>query len=321
MNNPENLAIDIEEQREWLNTYKSENGLPWSTLATQIGVPQGTISAFGGGTYAGNTKRIADAVYRFRQLLAKRTEIEVAAPPLPNYYETPTSRRMTAILNYAQARGRIAVIATSPGLGKTETLTNYAHSSSNVWVATMSPATSTMNNMQIAVLETLGETDVKGNPQAMSKRIKKHVAGSGGLIAIDEAQYLDHKAQEEIRSWNDDPKCSIGVCLLGNEDVLRRLELGSRKDDFARLASRVAQRLIAVVPEAGDVLALADAWGVEDRDMREFLLSLRSQPGALRTLTMMMETASMLAAADRIPLSLAHMQEGWALQSQRGLAA
>lgn len=329
MNNPTNMPIDIEEQRSWLVRHKADTGLPWPAISKPAGIPKGTISNFAGDTYEGNNQNIAEIIFRYRQVLTTRAEIDVEAPDLPGYFETPTSRRVNAILNYAMARSRIGVVATESGLGKTTTLENFRASATPVWLATMAPSSAGVNNMQIAILESMGETDAKGTPQALSRRIKDRVRASGGLLILDEAQFLSEKSLEELRTIHDDAMKralidgtrGVGICLVGNTDVLLRLELGRQKDAFARLASRVAQRVIAYHAVEGDVLALADAWRIQDEDMRRFLLGLRQVPGSLRTLTFMLESAWMLASGDGKPLSLSYLQEGWALQSQRQLAA
>ncbi|HEX8485723.1 AAA family ATPase [Sphingomonas sp.] len=322
MNNPEALPLDIAEQQAWLSGHKAETGLSWSQLAPKIGVPNGTLSQFPTGAYKGDLKKIAEAVYRYRQLLIAQAEIAIEMPEPPAFFVTPTTRRIMTMLTIAQ-RGRMTVIAGGPGTSKTETCHHYQASVSNVWIATMAPSTSGIPAMQYTVLEALG-VDVdgrKGTTVALTARIKGLLANTGGLLIIDEAQHLAGKSLEEIRSWHDDPKVRIGVALVGNEDVLTRLTLGSRKDEFARLASRIAQRMIFRGPQDGDALALADAWNVIDDDQRAFIVATARQPGGLRTCTMMLETAFMLASAENNTLQVAHLHDAWAHLSIRQMAA
>lgn len=320
MNNPENLPIDLDEQRAWLNAKKAETGLPWTDLGKQIGVAHQTLAAFANAKYAGDNRNVAEHVYRWRQALAQRASIEIEAPTMPSYFETPTSRRITAHLSFAQTRGRITLVATEPGMGKTEAMKNYALAMPNVWVATMAPSTAGVNNMQIEVLASMGEDNARGTPQALTRRIRKQIGGTGGLIAIDEAQNLTEKALDELRGWND--ATGIGICMLGNTDVLNRLETGSRKAALARLASRVGQYMVAVAPVAGDALAQADAWKISDEAARRFLVELvTKRPGGLRTGSYVLETASMLAASEGQPLMVNHLQEAWSLRASRQIAA
>lgn len=318
MNNPDTLPLDIAEQRSWLVAHKSETGLSWSALAPKIGIPMGTLSPFAGDSYAGKLQPIAEAIYRYRQLLTAQAEIAIEMPEPPSYFDTPTGKRILTMLSIAQ-RGRITVVAGGPGTSKTTTLRHYAASVSNVWIATMKPSTNGINTMQQRVLAAMGKPDAKGTPLALTNLIESLLRNSGGLLVIDEAQHAGEKAMEEIRGWHDET--GVGICLVGNEDVLQRLTLGNRRDAFARLASRVAQRLIFRGPVDGDTLALADAWNVQGDAERAFLVSIGKQPGGLRTCTMLMETACMLAAVEKSTVGLTHLQDAWAHLATRQLAA
>ncbi|QPT08609.1 AAA family ATPase [Sphingomonas paucimobilis] len=308
MINPNAQPIDIAEQQTWLADHKKERSLSWSQLSAKIGVAQSTLSMFPGGGYKGDNAPIAQAVFKYRQYLKSQADVAVEMREPPAFYPTPTGKRIQTMLSIAQ-RGRIVVIAGAPGTSKTKAIQNYRASISNVWISTMSPSTAGVNTMQQEVLESFGEADAKGTPRALSKKIVSFVKDTGGLIVIDEAQHTSELALEEIRSWHD--RTGIGIALVGNEDVLTRLTLGSKADAFARLASRVAQRYIFRGPQDGDALALADAWDVHDDEQRAFIVGIAKQPGGLRTCTMMMETACMLAASENNELTLEHLRDAW----------
>jgi DNA transposition AAA+ family ATPase len=310
--------INIVEQRAWLLSYKAESGAGWNDLGKRIGIAGGTISAFGVDKYAGDNEKIAVAIARFRQSIALQAEIEVEAPDIPEWFDTITSSQIEKLLGWAQ-RGRIVVIAAGPGTGKTKTIEHYRNSVSNVWVATMAPSTRGVNNMQMEVLAALGERDIKGTPQALSRQIKQRIWQSDGLIVIDESQHLSEQAIEEIRSWHDATK--IGIALVGNETVIGRLEGGTRKAAYAQLYSRVSMRLVRNVPLPEDAMALARAWSIDDAAMTAFVQRVARLPGGLRSCTMMLELATMMAASEQTARNLTHLQDAWAQLSLRPLAA
>lgn len=311
-------SIETAAERRWLLDYKERTRLSWSDLGSQTGVPSGTLSQFGAATYAGNNDRVAADVARFRQKIAAQTNLDAEAPKIPEWYDTPTATRIMSLLSWAQ-RGRITVVATGPGTGKTKAVEHYRDLMSNVWVATMAPSTAGVNNMQIATLEVLGERDARGTPQSLSKRIMDRVRRSGGLLVFDEAQHLSERSIEEIRFWHD--KTGIGVALLGNEQVVSRLEGGSRRAAFAQLYSRVGMRHIQSVPQTDDADALAAAWGVTDPQQLQFIRRNSQRPGGLRGITMMMELATMIAAGEGGPLSLSAMHAAWGQLATRSVEA
>jgi DNA transposition AAA+ family ATPase len=318
MNNPENLPVDVTEQREWLLEHKRVAGSSWTALASQTGIPHGTLSVFAGGKYQGDNERLAREIYRFRQHLSTQADLAMEAPDVPEYYETPTARRLQSLLTWAQ-RGRIVAAATGPGCGKTKALRNYRDAMSNVWLVTGKPSCSGVNNMQIEVLAALGERAARGSMQVLSQRIRDRVRNTGGLLAFDEAQELSERALNEIRSWHDDT--GIGIALFGNETVIARIEGGNRRAAFAQLYSRIGMRLVQNLPLADDARALADAWEVHDQKQTDFIIKKSQQPGGLRTVTMMMELATMVASSEKRDRELSHLQDAWAQLVSRPLAA
>lgn len=320
MNDPTTATLDIEEQRKWLINHRASTGLSWSELAKRIDMKQGTISQFGSVKgYAGDERRLAEKVYRYRQLLDEQAKIEVEAPELPDFFDTPTSDKITTMLGWAQ-RGRIVVVATGAGLGKTKTALMYGACYPNVFIATMSPSTAGVNNMQIEVLDALGERDAVGTPQKLSRRIRERVKNmSKPLIVIDESQHLSEKAIEEIRSWHD--ATGVGIALLGNIKVMQQLEGGTRSAAFAQLYSRVSMRLIQPLPMIEDADALAKAWNLQDEAATNFLRRIVRMPGGLRGGTMALELASMMAAANKTHVDKDYLEAAWSQLSQRAIAA
>lgn len=320
MNDPTTANIDIEEQRKWLSDHRTSTQLSWSELSKRIDIPQGTLSQFGSiKGYAGDNTRLAEKVYRYRQLLEEQARIEVEAPELPDYFSTPTSEQIIALLTWGQ-RGRIVVVATGAGCSKTKTAKYYRACFPNVFMATMSPSTAGVNNMQIEVLEALGERDAVGTPQKLSRRVRERVKNMAkALIIIDEAQHLSEKAIEEIRSWHDDT--GVGIALLGNIKVMQQLEGGTRSAAFAQLYSRVSMRMIRPLPLQSDADALAKAWKVTDQDTLNLVRKIVGMPGGLRGGTMALELAWMIAAADQRPLAKEHLQDAWSQLSARAIAA
>ena len=315
MTRSENLEFDIEEIRQWLIEHKRATGISWTTLAKRTGLPAGTISQFGSDNkYKGDETRIANAIASYRQGLTNQAELAVDLPEVPSFIATETSQQMLSNYRWAH-RGRMCVIATGPGTGKTESAKHYRECLPNVWLTTVTPSTSGVNTMQVELLRAMGERHAKGTPQALSTRIRDRVEGSKGLIIFDEAQHLSEKAIEEIRSWYD--LTGIGIVLQGNADVIARLEGGSRRAVFAQLYSRVAMRLVRNLPLQNDAAMIAEAWKIEDARQIQEIVKISQRPGGLRGVTMTLELASMLASVEQRAVSLSDIQDAWTQLSSR----
>lgn len=321
MNDPSATPIDIAEQKSWLADLRASTGLSWSELAKRTDIPSGTLSQFGSEKgYSGNEKAVAEKVFRYRQMLAQQASTQAEAPSRPGYFETPTSKQLTQMLAFAQ-RGKIVVAAMGPGLGKTETARQYKACFGNVFMATMRPSTAGVNNMQIALLRAMGEKNAVGTPQKLSERIIERVENlESPLILFDESQHLSEKSIEEIRSWHD--AVGVGIALFGNAGILQRLEgTGGRSSTYAQIFSRIGLRMVRGQPLIGDIDALAEAWGIFDDDIVAYLHKIGILPGGLRGLTHALELASMIATAERSPLTVGNIQDAWAQLSSRAVLA
>jgi DNA transposition AAA+ family ATPase len=289
--------------RSWLNEHKEQSGLSWTEIARLTDVASSTLSLFAGAKYAGDNDKVAARVLAYRDRLAVQAEIAGDAPLIPDWYETETSRRLTTLLRWAQS-GKIVLIVTTPGLGKTKAARRLAERDPNVWLATMAPSTAGVATMAIEVGAAVGLGDLKGSPQQLSRQIRTHIENKNGLLIIDEAQELTDKALNEIRGWHD--RTGVGIALLGNEKVVGQLD--TRKSALAQISSRFSIKHVQAQPLEGDMDALLDAWSIQQPDQRAFLSRIGAMPGALREMTQTLEVALMAAFGTGQPLSLEHLR-------------
>jgi hypothetical protein len=316
MNHPDAIVIDVEEMRAWANAEKDLRSYSWSQFAALIGIAAGTLQPWCKNNYAGNNEKIAREVFKYRQMLESQEERGNGILPEPGFFETPTSRRLEALMVIAHM-GRITVGATGPGTGKTMVARKYAASASNVFLSTMMKSTKDLRAMMLTVLMSLNVNVGSGWRMNLSQQVMDRVKGRKALLVIDEANHLSYDSIEEIRSWHD--LTEVGICLLGNEELLARIEGGPKSHAFARLNSRIAQRHIQNLPLEGDVSALCDAYGITDSGMRRMLTQIALTPGAggLRECRHLVEQGGMLAQDEQRPLSLADLRDAQATRATR----
>jgi len=258
---------------------QGREGLTQRKLAQAIGIAPSTLSEWLNGTYKGDEDAVRKLVSAWIEARQDATSRAVAA--MSDFVETPTSEKICAALAYAKSAADMVCIYGGPGVGKTRAIAYFrAKYPTAVWVATMTPASSGLVSALEVVGEAVGLAECTGGARRVSNAIRKQVAGSHGLIIIDEAQHLSMAAIEELRSIHD--ATGIGLALVGNETSYARLTGGSRAASYAQIFSRIGMRLFVHRPDRGDVRAIADAMGVTDADAIDFMARMAARPGALR---------------------------------------
>lgn len=322
MINARNADVDIEEMRLWAASYREQSDPPlsWARFGEVCGIPSGTLGPWVQGKYQGDNQKYARLMLQFRQQVEAEQDLGQSLPTNPGYFETETSQAVERLLMIAHS-GRITMGGLGPGTGKTFTASEYRQKSSNVWIATMKPSTKRLIQMMMEVHVAIGLEPRYMLAAEASRIVTQKIAKRKGLLVIDEANHLTIDAIEEIRSWHDET--GVGVCLLGNQELIRRVESGRHKEQFARLNSRIAYKLEQDVPGEEDVRAFCDAWGISDHAIRGYLkrIALSPDAGGLRECKQLIEVGSMLAASDDRGLRLDDLREAQAGRASKWIRA
>jgi len=324
MINVKDLPVDVVEQRDWLNAYRemSDPPLSWKHLANESGIPEGTLSTFAAGTYGAKDggSNIARKVFQFRQMIEAQSMRQAKLPTNPGYFETRTSLRMLDLLEIAHS-GRITVVGTGPGTGKTFTINEYAERAGSTVRVTMSPSTGNLLAMSKAVLAALGVEPRYISKADASAMVVARMSGKRLLLVIDEGNWLTLESIEQLRFWHD--MMGIGVCIFGNEQLVQTIKTGPKRDQLARLLSRIANMHEQRTPLPEDVASFCDHWGIEQPDIRRYLenIALTPDSGGLRECKQLIEAATMLAVADDRGLSISDLRDAQSERATRWIRA
>lgn len=313
MNHVDEIPVDVEEMRDWANGWRNQNNLSWSKFGEAVDIPGGTLQPFCKGNYAGDNDRIARAIYKFRQGVQNRENKMDGIPVDPGYFATPTSELIQELLAVA-ATGEMTLGSFGPGCGKTITARDFMGRVSPVWMITMDEVTKSTNSMIRLVEASIGLKSIRNWPSRISQEIITFLRKRRATLIIDEANHLTLAALEQLRAWHD--ATGVGICLLGNEELIARIEVGRERDAFARLNSRISQRVVQNMPLEGDIIAFCDAWQIFDPGIRKILTDVAMRPGsgALRECRQIINNASRLASEDGGRLELAHVK--WAIEKR-----
>lgn len=322
MNNPDDFPVDEAEIKAWLSERRTTTGMSWKAIEAESGIPSGTLSNWVNNTYAGKGENVARKVFRYRQMLDSQAERaadrqSAGLTDAPTYIETATGRRLRGLMTTAHS-GEITYAATGPGTGKTKEAEQYIACVANAYMVTMKPTTKSVTAMMGEVIRALGGKSGTSWARQMSAQVVDMVKGRRTLLIVDEANYLEFEAHEELRAWHD--IAGLGICLLGNEELhatIRGGALRGARHSYARLNSRIAMKHVQDMPLPEDIEAYLDAWKIGNPEQRSLLTKVALTPGTggLREIRQLITNATMLAFEDGSPLTHAHLREAMAARA------
>lgn len=280
-----------------------------SQIARESGVSAAAVSSWLKATYKGDNKAVESKISIWLSATIKKNDSIAILPQTPAWIATPTAKRITNVLVYAQMAGDIAVIYGGAGVGKTYSCQEYQRNYPNVWLVTMTSDTAHVAAALEEIAETIGLRGIPGRAARLRRELVRKFNGSKGLLIIDEAQHLSMAALESLRAIHD--ATGIGLVLAGNDYVYARLTGGSRSATFAQLFSRLGKKLRLVRPSKNDALVLLDTIGVKGKKERETLVDIALKDGALRIMVKVWRLATMIADGKGADVTYGHIQAAW----------
>lgn len=287
----EEPTINTEQVRLDVSEAIRSGSLAQSAVAREAGISPAALSQFLGETYQGNTATVATKLATWLSSQERRTQLPSELMRQHDFVATAAATKIELALTYTQLAPDFAVVIGEPGAGKTAALRAYQSKGNNVWLATMSPDTSG----KVPMLEELGLAmgmALKGGAANMRRQISAKVQRTGGLILVDEAQHLDAKAIETLRSIHD--SAGVGLVLCGNPKLLQTI---ARLD---QVHSRMGRKVAVGKPVKADVAAVAEQFGLKDKDGLRFLAELGRRPGGLRSVVKTLRLALMMSKTTEI---------------------
>jgi DNA transposition AAA+ family ATPase len=298
----EDNGLDAEAQeRIRVEVRRLANGRPMTRISEEAGVPYGTWSGWMGGTYAGNTSKIAGKAQMWIDAQAAKTKALAGLRQAPGFVETPTARAIITLLQQAQFATDLVIVSGGSGLGKSTALERYKATTPNVWLLTGEPCFSTPRMVLDCLAEKIGITE-RYSSQTVSRAITASLRDTGGLLIVDEAQHLSDASLDQLRSQHD--LAQVGVAFVGNDLVADRFAGFGRKAQFAQLSSRVGMRLSRAKPTKEDLNLVLDAWGIEGAELRAVLIQIGQRPGGQRNVKKTLQLALLAAGAGALTVDL-----------------
>lgn len=311
-NNPQpaDLPDDLDLREELRVRMASNKALSQATIAREAGVSSSTLSQWLAGTYPGKEENIREKLMVWYRNLVQR-ETSSGLPVGPEFVETPTTRRISGGMRYAQLGPDMVVIYGAAGVSKTKTAERYRKTAPNVWIATATPASAGVAAMLEVIAEAVGIKDAPRSGATLFRLICSRVGveRSGGLLILDEAQHLSPAALDQLRAIHD--HAGVGIVLMGNEAVYGRMTGGTTRAAYLdRLFSRIGKKIYVKAPVVEDVEEITAAWGITDPACAQQLREISRRPGGggLRVLHKVLRLASSYAQAKGASLCCADVR-------------
>lgn len=262
---------------EKIKGYMEERGLSQGATAKKAGIAESSFSKFLTGTYT-KMEKLAQQVEEFLEKEEMRGNT-VSAEDL-GFARTTISNKVLNVLEYCNIQRSLGVVYGDAGIGKTFTAKNWAKDRTDVYFVTVNPAFAKSKPFLRLLAKAL-KIEVSGTLDMQMMDILDKLSESDKMIIVDEAQCLDKRTLEIIRSIND--ATGTAIVLIGNEVVYSKM-LGKRQAEFAQLFSRISMRnhLLTDFFNMEDMkLVFADA----DEEEAQYLLKVSQSKYGLRGAT------------------------------------
>ena len=222
-----------------MEVLQKEKNLPQNGVAEFIGVSKTALSQARTGKLE-KPQRFFDTLARYFNVKekAKLTYSEV------EYAPTSVSEQVYDVISLCQVKGGLAVIVGDAGIGKSKAIQKFtADNPTSSFSITVNPCFSNIKSMLKLIASTIGAVPKRSSDELWLSIADKLTDGT--VLVFDEAQHLNMKTIEVLRSFSDyfnDRHQTLGICFVGNIETIERF--GSKKAEFAQIANRTKQSLV-----------------------------------------------------------------------------
>ena len=258
---------------------KSQNHIAKSTKFSAS-----AISQYIAGKYLGDTDAIERALEHYIQLLISRQQQSITKEV---WVDTVNSNTVLSICQRVHVHVSFGVITGKAGVGKTSALRRYVKENPDVIYLEVDTAYSPRELMK-SLLKELGG-DFKGSINELKAAVVTRLKDSGRLIIIDQAEYLNERSLDLLRTVHD--QASVGILLVGMPILYQNLH--GVKGVNEQILTRVgAFAHLEPLPEH-DVNRIVESYFPELEDKNMLQLFNTSCKGNTRRLTLLIRNIQM----------------------------
>lgn len=223
-----------------------ERGVSQAKAAPLMGISQTALSQYRRSMYDnGDISALESKLEEFFKAQDEQdasTEKALPYKPIQDYIPTSISEDVYKLIRYCQLEKGMVIIHGDAGIGKTKGAEKFVRDNptSSVYIQA-TPSIGTMGNLLKMLARALRVPESRSKLE-LALSIREKLEGTNRVIIIDEAQHLQLRALEEIRTWTDPNPITgqqgVGIALIGNTETYTRM-VGKQEARFAQLFSRI----------------------------------------------------------------------------------
>ena len=226
--------------------FLKEKNISQAKAAPLMGISQTALSQYRRSMYDnGDISALESKLEEFfRTQEEQEASTEKALPyrPTQDYIPTSISEDVYKLIRYCQLEKGMVIIHGDAGIGKTKGAERFVRENPTASVYIQAtPSTGTLANLLKVLARALKVPETR-NKLDLTLAIREKLEGTNKVIIIDEAQHLQLRSLEEIRTWADANPITgqqgVGIALIGNTEVYTRM-VGKQEARFAQLFSRI----------------------------------------------------------------------------------
>mgnify|MGYP001381395138 CR=1 FL=1 len=276
------------QKRDWItNNYfklKAEGVIKsQNQVARSLGLSASALSQYLAGKYVGDVEAVERSLEKYLLLLISRQKSVTREV----WVDTVNSNTVLSICQRVHVHISFGVITGRAGVGKTSALKKYVKENSDVIYLEVDTAYSPRELMK-SLLKELGG-DFKGSINELKTAVITRLKDSGRLLILDQAEYLNERSLDLLRTVHDQAK--VGILLVGMPILYQNLH-GVRGVNEQILTRVSAYAHLDSLPEE-DVNKIVENYfpDLEDENMQQLFFS--SSNGNARRLTNLIKNIQM----------------------------
>lgn len=225
---------------EKIEELKAKENLSQNEIAKRIGTTGTTLSQLKNGKYQADPKSVFSLIENYFTIKEKAQLSFIEA----EYVPTNVSEQIYNVISICQIKGGLAVVVGDAGIGKSKAIQKFTTDNpTSSFSITVNPCFSNIKSMLRLIANTIGAVEKRSIDELWLSIVDKLTDGT--VLVFDEAQHLNMKTIEVLRSFSDyfnDRHQTLGICFIGNIETIERF--GSKKAEFAQIANRTKQSVV-----------------------------------------------------------------------------